>query len=56
MRLYMDEENDVIEGAAGVAVAGLLEKRDELVGKKVVVVICGGNVSDKILNGVKDRD
>ncbi len=56
MRLYMDEEDDVIEGAAGVAVAGLLEKRDELVGKKVVVVICGGNVSDNILDGVKDRD
>lgn len=46
MRAFMDAEGDVIEGAAGVAVAGMLARRDELIGKKVVVLICGGNISD----------
>lgn len=46
MRKFMDAEGDVIEGAAGVAVAGMLARRDELTGKKVVAIICGGNISD----------
>ena len=55
MRLYMDREGQVIEGAAGVAVAGLLEKAGELAGRKVVVVICGENVSDDTLARVRDQ-
>jgi len=46
MRAFMDAEGDVIEGAAGVAIAGMLARRDELRGKKVVALICGGNISD----------
>ena len=49
MQLYMETEKDAIEGAAGVAVAGMLERRHEIAGKKVVVVICGGNISDETL-------
>ena len=49
MHLYMETEEDVIEGAAGVAVAGLLERGSEAAGKKVVVVICGGNISDETI-------
>lgn len=49
MRVFMDAEGDVIEGAAGVAVAAMHERRDELTGKKVVVIICGGNISDEKL-------
>jgi threonine dehydratase len=45
MRRYMDSEGDTIEGAAGVAVAALLERRDIVRDKDVVVIICGGNVS-----------
>jgi len=56
MRIYMECEGHVIEGAAGVAVASLLKERGELAGKKVVVVICGGNVSDDTLEQVKDRN
>ncbi len=56
MRIYMEREGHVIEGAAGVAVASLLKERGELAGKKVVVVICGGNVSDDTLEQVKDRN
>jgi len=46
MRTFMDAEADVIEGAAGVAVAGMLARRDELIGKTVAAIICGGNISD----------
>ena len=49
MRHYMEAEEDVIEGAAGVAVAGLLERRNEVAAKKVVVVICGGNISEEMV-------
>ena len=56
MRIYMECEGHVIEGAAGVAVASLLKERGELAGKKVVVVICGENVSDDTLERVKERN
>lgn len=52
MRLYMSRENDVVEGAAGVAVAGLLARRNAIKDKKVAVVICGGNISAEMLTSV----
>ena len=49
MRRYMDAEHQLIEGAAGVAIAGLEAVADSLAGKNVVVVICGANISrDKL--------
>ncbi len=51
MRHYMDQEGDRIEGAAGVAVAAL--QMTEVRGRTVVVVICGGNISDEILESVR---
>ncbi len=53
MRAFMDSENELIEGAAGVAVAGMLACRDELAGKKVAVVICGGNIASSTLERVR---
>lgn len=53
MRLYMDAEGHVIEGAAGVAVAAMLAKKDVLSGCKIAVIICGANVSDEVLAKVK---
>ena len=52
MRVYMARENNVIEGAAGVAVAGLLAMRDAIRSEKVAIVICGGNISAEVLTGV----
>lgn len=45
MRLVVDEEHLVIEGAAGVAVASLLAQAARWRGRRVVAVLCGGNVS-----------
>jgi len=54
MVTYMDREHQLLEGAAGTAVAALIKKKDDLDGKRVGVVICGGNISldtvRKILN------
>lgn len=52
MRLYMESEGDRIEGAAGVAVAALLELKESIRGQNAVVVICGGNISDAKLEQV----
>jgi threonine dehydratase len=40
----------VIEGAAAVAVAAFLKNAQSYLGKRVVVVICGGNTSEKVLS------
>ena len=50
MRLFMRSEDDVIEGAAGVAIAGMLACADEIAGKRVVVLVCGGNIATETLN------
>ncbi|TDV49982.1 threonine/serine dehydratase [Actinophytocola oryzae] len=45
MRLVADGERWMIEGAAGVAVAGLLRTAERYRGKKVAVVLCGRNIA-----------
>lgn len=49
MKLVMKHHHLIIEGSAGVAVASLLKAKEQYKGKKVVVVICGGNVSEAVL-------
>ena len=51
MLTYMDKEHQLLEGAAGTAVATLIKKKNDLKGKRVGVVICGGNIS---LDTVRD--
>jgi threonine dehydratase len=53
MRLFMEREGDTIEGAAGVAVAALLEQQEKLRDQQVAVVICGGNITDDKLAEIK---
>lgn len=52
MRLYMGREHHAIEGAAGVAIAGLLASKERISGQNVVVIVCGGNIADDKLNAV----
>lgn len=49
MRKVRDLRSWVIEGAAGVAVAAFLKTAQSYRGKRVAVVICGGNASEKVL-------
>jgi threonine dehydratase len=52
VRLYMDAQHQLIEGAAGVAVAAMLVDTKLVQGTKVVVVICGANISREALKSI----
>ncbi|ARP83529.1 serine/threonine dehydratase [Bordetella genomosp. 8] len=45
MRAVAETDHWMVEGAAGVALAGLMQRKDEWRGKKVAVVLCGRNIS-----------
>ncbi len=49
MRDFRRREGDVIEGAAGVAIAAIQQAAAGIAGKKVAVIVCGGNVSKSVL-------
>jgi threonine dehydratase len=53
MRVYIEAEKEPLEGAAGVALAALLKHKDVEPGRKVAVIICGGNVSQQVLDEIK---
>jgi threonine dehydratase len=52
MREFIDAHHLLVEGAAGVAIAGLLADKEKCAGKNIVVLICGGNISREILRQV----
>jgi threonine dehydratase len=52
MRTFIDYEHQLIEGAAGVALAAMIRQKDALAGRKVVVLICGGNLSRDTLKRI----
>ena len=52
MLLYIKNERKLLEGAAGTAIAALIKKKKELAGKKVGIIICGGNISIDDLKSV----
>jgi threonine dehydratase len=45
LRLFVEAHHMLCEGAAAVALAGLLRAKESVRGKSVVVVICGANIS-----------
>ena len=49
---YMETEHQMIEGAAGAAIAALNKKRDFLKNKRVGVILCGANINIKTLGQV----
>lgn len=55
MRLVAEGERWMIEGAAGVAVAGLVKTAERYRGKKVAVVLCGRNVTLETFLGAMTR-
>ena len=52
MRQYMACQEHPIEGAAGVAIAALLAKKSAVAGRKIVLIICGGNISEATLDAI----
>ncbi len=49
---FLQTQHMLIEGAAAVAVAAMVKRRDRLAGKNVVVIICGANISLETLKSV----
>ena len=52
MVFYIENEHQLLEGAAGTAVAAIIKMKNKLKGKKIGVVICGGNISIDTLKQV----
>jgi len=52
MRQFIDFEHQLVEGAAGVALAAMMSQKDHLQGSKAVVLICGGNISRATLKQI----
>ena len=52
MRLLMETEHWIVEGAAAVALAALRQEAHRYAGKKAAVILCGRNVSPEVWNRV----
>ena len=52
MRLVHRIHGLAVEGAAGVAVAGFLKRAEQWRNRRVIAVVCGGNVSPAVLRAV----
>ena len=50
--LLMEKHHQLVEGAAGTAMAALMIKKSELKGHRVGLVVCGGNISIKTLQEI----
>jgi threonine dehydratase len=49
---FLQAQHMLIEGAAAVAVAAMVKRRERLAGKNVVVIICGANISVEALKKI----
>jgi threonine dehydratase len=54
MRLILETEHWLIEGAAAVAVAAFLKDPPSYTGKRAVIILCGRNVSPEALKRLRD--
>ena len=52
IRIGIKKHHQLIEGAAGTAIAGFLKKKEDLKGQTVVIVMCGGNISAEVLKSI----
>lgn len=52
IKLILSTHHKLAEGAAGVAVASYLKRRDEFSGKNVVILLCGSNIAPATLKGI----
>jgi len=52
MRLVIGRHHTLVEGAAGVAVAGYLKVADRFRGRRVAIVLCGANIALERLRAV----
>lgn len=54
IRLYFTATHNVAEGAGAAPLAGLMQERDQMAGKRVGVILCGGNIDTGWFRAVLD--
>src|SRR6056300_16185 len=54
--MLAEHEKTVVEGAGAVGLAAILQNNQKCIGKKIGVVICGGNIDSKVLSSILMRD
>ena len=52
IRLLFEQHRLVVEGSAALAVGGLLKRKDQFKGKKVVAVVCGRNIDLEVFKRI----
>ena len=52
IRIGVEKHHQLIEGAAGAAIAGFMKLKDKLNGQTVVIVMCGRNISSEVLKSI----
>jgi threonine dehydratase len=52
IRLPFEEHRLVVEGSGALGVGGLLKRKERLIGKKVVAVVCGRNVDLEVFKRI----
>jgi threonine dehydratase len=53
--LLLEREKTLAEGAGAAAIAALVNRKLPLVGKKVAVLVCGGNIDVTVLSRIIER-
>ncbi|WP_244274666.1 threonine ammonia-lyase [Labrenzia sp. OB1] len=53
---YLTLQRTIAEGAGAAGLAGLLSERDRFTGKRVGLVLCGGNIDPRLLSKIVVRE
>ncbi len=55
IRIYFEDTHNLAEGAGAAPLAGLIQERERMAGRKIGVILCGGNIDSDwmatVLNG-----
>ena len=54
--MLVEHEKVVVEGAAATGLAALIQNNEMFKGKKVGIILCGGNIDSKVLSSILMRD
>ena len=49
---FINTHHQLIEGAAGVAIASYLKTKEKYIGKNIVIVLCGANIGVEVLKEI----
>jgi hypothetical protein len=53
--LLLEREKTLAEGAGAAAIAALINRKTPLSGKKIAVLVCGGNIDVSLLSRIMER-